>query len=109
MLGLAATVENREVTRLGLYRKDSTGRAVAGKRPRIHPRSIERNCSAGQGEQLSRRSNQIARGRYRPPETTGRILRVPGARQNLVIFGRRRHNDMVSKTYGARFYSFMSF
>ena len=62
MLRLAATVENREVTRLGLYRKDLTGRAVLGKRPPIHPRSIDRNWSAGQGEQLSPLANQIPSG-----------------------------------------------
>ena len=62
MLRLAATVENREVTRLGLYRKDSRGRAVAGKRPRVDPWFIDRNWSAGQGEQLSPLTNQICRG-----------------------------------------------
>ena len=66
MLRLAATVENREVTRLGLYRKDSTGSALTGKRLGTDPLRYGPFCSRGRGLQLCFGTNPIGVGRFRP-------------------------------------------
>ena len=66
MLRLAATVENREVTRLGLHRKDSTGSALTGKRLGTDPLRYGPFCSRGRGLQLSFGTEPIGVLRFRP-------------------------------------------
>ena len=67
MLRLAATVENREVTRLGFYRKDSTGSALTGKRLGTDPLRYRPFCSRGRGLQLCFGTNPIRGSRLRAP------------------------------------------
>ena len=71
MPGSAATVENREVTRLGLHRKDSTGSALTGKRLGTDPLRYGPFCSRGGGLQLCFGTNPIGVGRFRPPGLPG--------------------------------------